>query len=99
MKDTDQRIKGTLRKTILVEKILYNESESKRISREFEIIHENGKLRKTMNYFKNNKSNNILDVTILVREERTEKDYHFVCLEGAARVAAIKENPKIKFIK
>ena len=99
MKNNDQRLKGTLRKTILVEKILYNESESKRISREFEIIHENGKLRKTMTYYKNNKSNNVLDESVLVREERSEKDYHFTCLEGAVRVAAIKRNPKIKYLK
>lgn len=87
-RNNDHRLKGTLRKSIEVNKIQINESESAKIGKDFEVVKENRKLRKTMTYFKNMKSNNYLDFTILVREVRTKDNYYFVCLEGASRIAA-----------
>ena len=99
MKNNDVRIKGTLRKSIEIKRILYNESASERITREFEIVKENRKMRKTFKYYKAKKTNNVLNYTIVVREKRMGSDYYFVCMEGATRIKAMKENPRIKYLK
>jgi hypothetical protein len=57
------------------------------------------KLRKSVEYYGRLTSNNVLDPTILLREERTERDYYFVCLEGATRIMAMRRNKKIKYLK
>ena len=88
-----------VKKMVEVEKILYNESNSSRIDKDFNIKVENRKFRKTLDYIGRIKTNNYLDPSILLREESTDDDYHFVCIEGAARVKAIKNNPKIKYLK
>ena len=88
-----------LQKTVEIEKIIKNASNSQRINDGFEIIKTNRKLRKTMQYFKKYKKNNYLDSTILLQEMRTEKGYYFLCLEGAARIVAMKQNKKIRFLK
>ena len=88
-----------LQKTVEIEKIIKNISDSKRINEGFEIIKTNRKLRKTMQYFKNYKKNNYLDSTILLQEMRTEKGYYFLCLEGAARIVGMKHYKRIRFLK
>lgn len=90
-----------VKKMVEVEKILYNESKSSRIDENFNIKQENRKFRKTLDYIGRIKTNNYLDPSILLREETNEDDgdYYFVCVEGAVRVKAIKNNPKIKYLK
>jgi hypothetical protein len=97
--DKELNQKGTLRKIVPIEKILVNESKSNRIDDSFNITKEDRKLRKTIEHYTKLNSNNVLDPTILLREERTENDYYFVCVEGATRIMAIKKNPKIKYLK
>ena len=96
----NQEVKeGLIKKMVEVDRILVNESNSNRIDKEFNVIQENRKFRKTLEYISRIKTNNYLDPSIILREERQDDDYHFVCLEGATRIAAIKNNPKIKYLK
>ena len=88
-----------VKKMVEVEKILFNQSKSSRIDEDFNVKQENRKYRKTLEYIGRIKTNNYLDPSIILREERTDDDYHFVCVEGATRVKAIKSNPKIKYLK
>ena len=99
MKTTLEKRNGLLSKTVEVSRIRYNESDSSRITREFEVAKVNRKLRKTTEYFQNFKGNNFLDPAIILREIRTEKDFYFVCLEGAIRIWAMKQNEKIRYLK
>ena len=88
-----------VKKMVEVEKILFNESNSSRIDKNFNVLVENRKFKKTLDYIGRIKTNNYLDPSILLREETDGDDYHFVCVEGATRVTAIKANPKIKYLK
>lgn len=97
--ENSKRPEGIVKKMVEVEKILFNESNSSRIDQDFNIKTENRKFRKTLEYIGRIKTNNYLDPSIILREERTDDDYHFVCLDGAARIKAIKSNPKIKYLK
>lgn len=90
---------GLIKKMVEVERITANESESSRIDESFNVIQENRKYRKTLEYIGRIKTNNYLDPSIVLREERTDDDFHFVCIEGATRISAIKQNPKIKYLK
>lgn len=90
---------GLIKKMVEVERIVANESESTRIDESFNVIQENRKYRKTLEYIGRIKTNNYLDPSIVLREERTDDDFHFVCIEGATRISAIKQNPKIKYLK
>ena len=97
--DNANNPEGIVKKMVEVGKILFNESNSSRIDQDFNVKTENRKLRKTLEYIGRVKTNNYLDPSILLREERTDDDYHFVCIDGAARIKAIKSNPKIKYLK
>ncbi len=90
---------GLIKKMVEVDRIKANESNSSRIDESFNVIQENRKYRKTLEYIGRIKTNNYLDPSIVLREERTEDDFHFVCIEGASRISAIKQNPKIKYLK
>ena len=90
---------GLIKKMVEVDRILFNESNSTRIDKEFNVKQENRKYRKTLEYIGRIKTNNYLDPSIVLREERTDDDFHFVCIEGASRISAIKNNPKIKYLK
>ena len=90
---------GLIKKMVEVERILFNESSSTRIDKDFNVKQENRKYRKTLEYIGRIKTNNYLDPSIILREERTDDDYYFVCTEGASRISAIKNNPKIKYLK
>ena len=79
----------------MIEKILYNESSSERIDKDFTIKKVNRKLRKTIQFYKRFKGNNIVDRTIVLREKQQGLDYNFVVLEGTARILAIKGNKRI----
>ena len=95
-----QKTEGLIKKMVEVERIIANESNSNRIDESFKVKQENRKYRKTQEYIGRIKTNNYLDPSIVLREERTDDgDYHFVCVEGAARISAIKNNPKIKYLK
>ena len=94
-----EEMEGLIKKMVEVDRILANESNSSRIDSDFNVIQENRKFRKTLEYIGRIKTNNYLDPSIILREERSDDDYHFVCIEGATRIAAIKNNPKIKYLK
>lgn len=96
---TQKQKEGLIKKMVEVNRIIANESSSSRIDESFNVKQENRKFRKTLEYIGRIKTNNYLDPSIILREERTENDFHFVCVEGAARISAIKTNPKIKYLK